>query len=1031
MQKYFLLFSFLCLQLYGYSQASLKHQDILLKYKEAKEHITFERYAIAYPIVQDFLNEYLKNPMQVDNHILADAIFMKAACAKATQATDASTQLLNFIETYPGNPNISIANFLLGEIAFGIPNYQDALVYFDNVDVKQLSKSQKEAFDYKNAFSLFALKKFKEARPKFNAIANSNSYYKEDALYYAGLCAYYSNDYNGAYKTFKQLENSKKYNKIIPYYIASIQFINKDYKALVEYAEPKLKENIKYTTEIAHLLGNAFYELQQYDKAKYYLEEYMSKSVNATPEDFYILGYVQAQENDCKNAIKNLEQLASLETDLGQNAMYQLAKCYVKINNKTEAKNAFLQAARLDFNKSIKEESIFQFAKLSYELNATNEALITLKKFIVDYPKSIYYNEANEILADIFLITKNYDEAMQIIESLPNVSAKLQASYQQMAYLKALSLYNDRKLDDADALFNKTLRYNSNKSYEALTYYWKADIAHQKSDYSNSKILLDKFFTLSKNISTTDANTVNNGTANYLQGYNFYKEKNYPKAVDYFANSVEILKNSNNENINKTIYPDALIRLADAYFIQKQYTSAEKNYDVVIKNNFQGADYALYQKSIIEGLSGKYTDKIAGMLALVSRFPNSSFADDALFQAGNTQFSLNKSTEAKQTFNSLLQKYPKSDRVAETYLKLGLIEYNNNNYDEALIWYKKVVEKYPNTPNANEAMLIIKDIYIDKGDADAYIKYASKNGNKNLSTSAQDSIVYLSAENQFQKGNLSQAAQGFDNYLLQYPNGFFNLQAKFYRAECNYSLQNFEKALPDYINIANIAQNRFTERSTARAANIYYFDKKDMTQAQNYYTKLESIATLDENKREYQIGLMRTNFKLKNYSACLNYVEKVKQISNLPEFYKREIAYYKGISHYNLKEYDKALPELQTIVNNLNNEQGAEAQYTIAKIQYEKKNLKQAETECLKYNDLFPAYEYYLGKSYILLSDIYKTNNKLLQAKATLQSLIDNYSFDDDVMAEAKEKLQIILDAETKNSKLKLPSNDNILQFDK
>ena len=419
------------------------------------------------------------------------------------------------------------------------------------------------------------------------------------------------------------------------------------------------------------------------------------------------------------------------------------------------------------------------------------------------------------------------------------------------------------------------------------------------------------------------------------------------------------------------------------------------------------------------------------MSALATRFPNSSFADDALFQAGNTQFSLSKSADAKQTFNTLLQKYPKSDRVPETYIKLGLIEYNNNNYDEALNWYKKVVEKYPNTPNANEALLAIKDIYIEKGDANAYIKYASKYGNSNLTTSAQDSIVYLSAENQFQKGNIQQALDGFNNYILQFPNGFFNLQAKFYRAECNYSLQNFDKALPDYINIANVAQNRFTERSTARAANILYFDKKDMAQAQQYYTKLESIATLDENKREYQIGLMRTNFKLKNYANALTYVEKVKAIPNLPEFYKKEIAYYKGISHYNLKEYDKALPELQNIAASLNNEQGAEAQYTIAKIYYDKKNLKQAEAECLKYNDLFPAYEYYLGKSYILLSDIYKTNNKLLQAKATLQSLVDNYSFDDDVLKEAKEKLQLILDSETQNSNLKLPSNSSILQFDK
>lgn len=1031
MHKYILIFIFFIANNWALAQATLKHLDILKQYKEAKEHIALGRYSIAYPIIQNFLIEYQKNPKQIDNHILADAIFIKATCAKATQATDATVQLLYFVDNYPGNPNIPIAYFLLGEIAFGIPNYQDALEYFKLVDKKQLSTTQAESYEYKEAFALFALKKFKEARPKFNAIANAKSYYKEDAAYYAGLCAYYTNDYNAAYKSFQQLENSPKYNKIIPYYIASIQFINKDYQTLVDYVEPKLKEKIKYTTEITHLLGNSYFELQQFDKSKFYLEQYMKESVKATPEDYYILGYVQAKENDCKSAVKNLEQLSSQETELGQNAMYQLAKCNVKLNNKSEAKDAFLQAARLNFNKAIQEESIFQYAKLAYELNSINEALITLKKFIVDYPKSTYYNEANELLADIFLITKNYDEAMQIIEKLPTVSVKLQNSYQQMAFQKSLNLYNDRKFDEADITFNKALKYNPNKSYEASTYYWKADIAHQKNNYTKSRELLEKFFLIYKNILPSEANVVNEGTANYLQGYNYYKEKNYANAATFFSKSLNSLKNNTASNINQTLYPDALLRLADAYFIQKQYKSAEMHYDVVVKNNFQGADYALYQKSIIDGLNAKYNDKIAGMNTLVTRFPASSFADDAMFQSANTHFSLNNLSDAKLTFNSLLQKYPTSDRVPETYIKLGLIEYNQNNYDQALNWYKKVVEKYPNTPSSNEALLAIKDIYIEKGDANAYIKYATKNGNTNLSSTAQDSIIYLSAENLFQKGNTQQALVAFNNYLLQYPNGFFSLQAKFYRAECYFNLQQFEKALPDYLDIASAAQNRFSERSTVRTANIFYFDKKDYAQAKTYYTKLESIATLEENKRECQIGLMRTNFKLKNYANTLIYAEKVKVLPNLPDFFKKEVAYHKGMAHFHLKEYDKSLPELQFLTNTLNNEQGAEAQYSIAKIFFEKKNTKQAEAECLKYNDLFPSYEYYLGKSYILLSDIYKINNKILQAKATLQSLIDNYSFDDDVMKEAKDKLQIIISEENKKSNLKLPNNSNELQFDK
>ncbi|HRG36570.1 MAG TPA: hypothetical protein PK355_09795, partial [Chitinophagales bacterium] len=93
-------------------------------------------------------------------------------------------------------------------------------------------------------------------------------------------------------------------------------------------------------------------------------------------------------------------------------------------------------------------------------------------------------------------------------------------------------------------------------------------------------------------------------------------------------------------------------------------------------------------------------------------------------------------------------------------------------------------------------------------------------------------------------------------------------------------------------------------------------------------------------------------------------------------------------------------------------------------------NKKQAEKECNDYLDKFPSYEYYLGKTFILLSDIYKDDKKLLQAKATLQSLLDNYSQDDDVKAEAQQKLDVILASEMEGSKLKLPDNSTQMQFD-
>ena len=117
-------------------------------------------------------------------------------------------------------------------------------------------------------------------------------------------------------------------------------------------------------------------------------------------------------------------------------------------------------------------------------------------------------------------------------------------------------------------------------------------------------------------------------------------------------------------------------------------------------------------------------------------------------------------------------------------------------------------------------------------------------------------------------------------------------------------------------------------------------------------------------------------------------------------------------------------------MKNANNEQAAESKYTIAKINYLKGNKKQAEKDCDDYLDKFPSYEYYLGKTFILLSDIYTDDKKLLQAKATLQTMLDNYSQEDEVKAEAKQKLDAIIQKELDGGKLKLQDNGTQMNFE-
>jgi hypothetical protein len=63
-------------------------------------------------------------------------------------------------------------------------------------------------------------------------------------------------------------------------------------------------------------------------------------------------------------------------------------------------------------------------------------------------------------------------------------------------------------------------------------------------------------------------------------------------------------------------------------------------------------------------------------------------------------------------------------------------------------------------------------------------------------------------------------------------------------------------------------------------------------------------------------------------------------------------------------------------------------------------------------------HQFWLAKSFILLSDIYQKNGDEFQAKHTLQSILENYpEADDGIIDTTRQKLQLIEEAEASQTK--------------
>jgi tetratricopeptide (TPR) repeat protein len=169
---------------------------------------------------------------------------------------------------------------------------------------------------------------------------------------------------------------------------------------------------------------------------------------------------------------------------------------------------------------------------------------------------------------------------------------------------------------------------------------------------------------------------------------------------------------------------------------------------------------------------------------------------------------------------------------------------------------------------------------------------------------------------------------------------------------------------------------------------------------------------------------MRCAYYLDKLSQSNIYAEKILSSNQSTPEQITEANFYTAKYHQQQKSYSTAIIHYKKVVAKTTNILGAESQYQIAKIQFEENKLKESETECFKVIDNFSSYDLWYIKAYILIADIYEKQGNLFQAKATLQSVIENA--DDEMLKnEALDKLNKINAKETKTSNL-APDGMNI-----
>ncbi|TKC04588.1 tetratricopeptide repeat protein [Pedobacter polaris] len=969
-------------------------------YQTGLELLRNEKYVAAsqqFKIVEQLRNKTGKQ--QESNTELSlikeNAKFYAAVCALELGNEDAEALFLEFIREYPLNPNTKLAYFHVGKSYFGQKNYTKALEWFEKTEPSSLSQKQRVEYQFKQGYAYFQLKDYEKAEPLFEAVKKEESQFKESATYYFAYINYLNKEYKTALSNFEKLKGSPTYEASYPYYITSMYYLDERYDDVIDYAIPAMaKTKQQYEPEMLSLVAASYFAKSEFKNAEKYFEEFYAKDKSQTKNNLFIYqyGYSLFQNGKIKESIPVLERLNTDDVYL-QNGMYTLGKASLKLNNKEKARSAFFRASRLDFDKAIQEEAWLSYARLSYELDFNAQALESIQAFIKQFPSSKKINEARVLQGEILLTSKNYQTAIDILEPLQNKTPEAKEAYQKATYFRGLEYYNERAFPNALSMFLRSGNFPEDKEINALSIYWMAESMYELRKFGEAVRTFEKFLTIPAAQKTDVYNF-----ANYALGYAAFEDEKYTKAANYFE------KFLNGDDKDAKTVTDATIRLADSYFVNKNYGDAMTNYNKIINGKLTGEDYALFQRGMIQGLQKQDDSKITTMQSLLSRFPTSNYADDAGFETAYTYFNKGEFDKAKSDLVDLVAKYPRSSYVPRALVTIGLVQYNQDQDDAALESFKKVIRDYASSPEAKQALESIKNIYVDRGDANGFISYAATTPLGNYSMSEQDNIVFQAANNRYLQGDAKGAYEAINAYFEKFPKAIHDKEAKFIRAESLVKLGRSPEAIADYDYILNDWTSDYTERSLISVSKVL-MDEKKYNEAIVYLKRLETTA---DYKVHYTYAI---NNLLKAYNALgmaddmMKYAEIIKTSDKASEEEKNSSDLYIGKAYLLKADTTQAVKSFNNVVAKTKTLAAAEAKYNLAAVQYAKGDYKTSQKTCFDLMNNMPSYDYWVAKSVILLSDNYLALKDKLNAKSTLLSIIDNYEGKDEIVATAKEKL--------------------------
>ncbi len=999
-----LLILTLLISLTSLAQSSDKYNSRYANFYRGEDLYLKEQYAAARKEFRVFIDELgnLTDPMYIK------ASYYEASAALELYNNDAVQLLLDFLKNYPESIYRTKIYFKLGKFYYYKRKFDDALVWFNKLDVQDVEEEDRDEYYFKLGYANFNEENYDEARSAFHEIKDGASQYANPALYYYSYIAYQNGAYQTALDGFLKLENDEKFGKITPYYIVQIYYLQGKYELVTDYASKiDRKDKLANEKDLDLIIGDSYYRTGQYEKAVPFLQRY-NRSVNPTREESYRLGYALYRSGEYAKAIPELDRANKEEDSLGQAAYYHIAECMLKLDNKVSARSAFEGAAFIEADPIIAEDALYNFAVLSYKLdiNPYDEAVEAFERYLNRYPNSSRKDDIYQYLVNVYLSTNNYDKALESIETIPNKDIRLKKAYQLVAFNQGVERFQNSQYSKAIQSFNLVDKYPVDPVVSARAKYWIAD-AHYRSDNFDKAITEYKnFLKLPTSMTPTlqsDAR-YNIGYAYLNKSYIYDKQDKLPLKHEMLAKVIEEFRTYalSNPPFEKK-KADALLRVADAFFVLKDNEQAVKYYKQTygLKAGFE--DQALFYLAKTYGyMDGKTSEKIAALNDIINDYKDSKYMFAAIKEIADSYKSMEQYDKALLHYQKLIDDYPSSVLVVDAKISVADIYFKQGKFELSEQKYLAVLDQHSQNHKVCKRVADgLKDLYIATNHPEKIETLAEQYSCVEFSVSEQERLYYLpgveiySDSSRPEAVRYSEAIPKFEKYLEKFPTGRYVNEVKNYMADCHYSLGNIDQAVILYKQTLLGPNTAYTELAATRVAQ-YLYNNGEFGEVIQYYKRIETVSQTPEVVFNAKLGLMRSYFKTEDWKNAAIYADKVMANSSINQETRLIANYVKGMSNFYQEHYNDAEVSLEWVRTNTTKEMASEACYSLAEGEFKLGNLVEADELVADLLKMKPKYNYWVAKGLILRARILIQLDDLFSAEQNLKSIIDHYAIEDD-----------------------------------